>query len=69
MFCLPFLSIYEFITDRRISTRGADKGAREEVKQTMRRQAARDGIDPLDELLQRFILNEKKALQHSLIMR
>jgi integrator complex subunit 10 len=42
---------------------------REEVKQTMRRQAARDGVDALDELLQRFILNEKKALQHSLIVR
>lgn len=55
--------------DRRISTRGADKGVREEVRLTMRRQAARDGVDPLDELLQRFILNEKKALQHSLILR
>ncbi|OXU21816.1 hypothetical protein TSAR_001848 [Trichomalopsis sarcophagae] len=57
------------LQNRRISTRGADKGVREEVKQTMRRQAARDGVDALDELLQRFILNEKKALQHSLIVR
>ncbi|XP_011505851.1 PREDICTED: integrator complex subunit 10 [Ceratosolen solmsi marchali] len=57
------------LQNRRISTRGTDKGAREEVKQTMRRQAARDGVDALDELLQRFILNEKKALQHSLIVR
>ncbi|XP_058800068.1 integrator complex subunit 10 [Phymastichus coffea] len=57
------------LQNRRISTRGADKGVREEVRLTMRRQAARDGVDPLDELLQRFILNEKKALQHSLILR
>ena len=55
--------------DRRISTRGADKGVREEVKQTMRRQAARDGIDALDELLKRFILSEKKSIQHSLVVR
>ncbi|XP_053986860.1 integrator complex subunit 10 isoform X2 [Hylaeus anthracinus] len=53
---------------RRITTRGADKGVREEVKQAMRRQAARDGIDPLDELLQKFIINEKAAILHSLII-
>lgn len=52
---------------RRISTRGADKGVREEVKQAMRRQAARDGVEPLDDLLQRFIVNEKNAILHSLI--
>lgn len=56
------------IIDRRITTRGADKGVREEVKQAMRRQAARDGIDPLDELLQKFIINEKAAILHSLII-
>ncbi|XP_012214591.1 integrator complex subunit 10 isoform X2 [Linepithema humile] len=55
-------------TDRRITTRGADKGVREEVKLTMRRQAARDGIDPLDELLQKFIVNEKTAILHGLII-
>jgi integrator complex subunit 10 len=38
------------------------------VKQAMRRQAARDGIDPLDELLQKFIVNEKTAILHSLII-
>lgn len=54
--------------NRRITTRGADKGVREEVKLAMRRQAARDGIDPLDELLQRFIVNEKAAILHSLII-
>ncbi|KAJ8680759.1 hypothetical protein QAD02_016546 [Eretmocerus hayati] len=56
------------LQNRRISTRGADKGVREEVRQTMRRQAARDGVDHLDELLQRFILNEKEALLLSLII-
>ncbi|XP_076626592.1 integrator complex subunit 10 isoform X2 [Colletes latitarsis] len=53
---------------RRITTRGADKGVREEVKQAMRRQAARDGIDSLDELLQKFIINEKAVILHSLII-
>ncbi|XP_016912803.1 integrator complex subunit 10 isoform X2 [Apis cerana] len=56
------------LQNRRITTRGADKGVREEVKQAMRRQAARDGIDPLDELLQKFIINEKVAILHSLII-
>ncbi|XP_076755419.1 integrator complex subunit 10 isoform X2 [Xylocopa sonorina] len=56
------------LQNRRITTRGADKGVREEVKQAMRRQAARDGIDPLDELLQKFIMNEKAAILHSLII-
>ncbi|XP_011344357.1 integrator complex subunit 10 isoform X2 [Ooceraea biroi] len=56
------------VQNRRITTRGADKGVREEVKQAMRRQAARDGIDPLDELLQKFIVNEKTAIMHSLII-
>ncbi|XP_014214813.1 integrator complex subunit 10 [Copidosoma floridanum] len=57
------------LQNRRISTRNADKGQREEIKQIIRRQVARDGVDALDELLQRFILNEKKALQHSLVLR
>lgn len=56
------------ILDRRITTRGADKGVREEVKQALRRQAARDGMDPLDELLQKFLVNEKTAILHSLII-
>ncbi|XP_015176481.1 PREDICTED: integrator complex subunit 10 isoform X3 [Polistes dominula] len=56
------------LQSRRITTRGADKGVREEVKQAMRRQAARDGVDPLDELLQKFIVNEKSAILHSLII-
>ncbi|KAK9306242.1 hypothetical protein QLX08_002978 [Tetragonisca angustula] len=56
------------LQNRRITTRGADKGVREEVKQAMRRQAARDGIDPLEELLQKFIINEKAAILHSLII-
>ncbi|XP_066594872.1 integrator complex subunit 10 isoform X2 [Prorops nasuta] len=56
------------LQNRRITTRGADKGVREEVKQAMRRQAARDGVDPLDELLQKFIVNEKSDILHSLII-
>ncbi|XP_012288471.1 integrator complex subunit 10 isoform X2 [Orussus abietinus] len=56
------------LQNRRIATRGADKGVREEVKQAMRRQAARDGIDPLEELLQKFIINEKASILHSLVV-
>lgn len=56
------------LQNRRITTRGADKGVREEVKQAMRRQTARDGIDPLDELIQKFIINEKNAILHGLII-
>ncbi|KAL0128271.1 hypothetical protein PUN28_003497 [Cardiocondyla obscurior] len=56
------------IQNRRITTRGADKGVREELKQAMRRQAARDGVEPLDELLQKFIINEQGAILHSLII-
>ncbi|XP_032675087.1 integrator complex subunit 10 [Odontomachus brunneus] len=56
------------LQNRRITTRGADKGVREEIKQIMRRQAARDGIDSLDELLQKFIVNEKNAILHTLII-
>ncbi|XP_011874099.1 PREDICTED: integrator complex subunit 10 [Vollenhovia emeryi] len=56
------------IQSRRITTRGADKGVREELKQAMRRQAARDGIEPLDELLQKFIINEQDVILHSLFI-
>ncbi|EFN90067.1 integrator complex subunit 10 [Harpegnathos saltator] len=56
------------LQNRRITTRGTDKGVREEIKQIMRRQAARDGIDSLDELLQKFIVNEKNAILHTLIV-
>lgn len=58
----------KMILDRRITTRGADKGVREEIKQIMRRQAARDGIDSLDELLQKFIVNEQDAILSTLII-
>ena len=60
------LNNYSF-TGSRTMTRGADKGVREEVKQTMRRQAARDGIEPIDDLIQRFIINEQAAIMHSLM--
>lgn len=64
---LDIASSSGILQSRRITTRGADKGVREEVKQAMRRQAARDGVEPLDDLLQRFIVNEKSAILHSLI--
>lgn len=63
---LDITAVSGVLQNRRITTRGADKGVREEVKLAMRRQAARDGVDPLDELLQKFIINEKTAILHSL---
>ncbi|XP_074111966.1 integrator complex subunit 10 [Cotesia typhae] len=59
----------EVLQNRRITTRGADKGVREEIRQAMRRQAARDSVDSINELVQRFIVNEKVALLHSLMMK
>ncbi|KYN30461.1 Integrator complex subunit 10 [Trachymyrmex septentrionalis] len=54
------------IQNRRVTTRGADKGVREEFKQAMRQQAARDGTVYLDELLEKFIINEQNVILHSL---
>lgn len=59
----------EVLQGRRITTRGADKGVREEVRQAMRRQAAREDVDPMNELIQRFIINEKAAILHSLMIK
>ncbi|XP_015126933.1 integrator complex subunit 10 [Diachasma alloeum] len=59
----------EVLQGRRITTRGADKGVREEVRQAMRRQAARQDVDPVNELIQRFIINEKAAILHSLMIK
>ncbi|XP_063972563.1 integrator complex subunit 10 [Diachasmimorpha longicaudata] len=59
----------EVLQGRRITTRGADKGVREEVRQAMRRQAARQDVDPINELIKRFIINEKAAISHSLMLK
>ncbi|XP_034951141.1 integrator complex subunit 10 [Chelonus insularis] len=57
----------EVLQKRRITTRGTDKGVREEVRQAMRHQAARDSVDPIEKLIQKFIVDEKAALLHSLL--
>lgn len=46
---------------RRIGTRGADKGAKEEIKQAIRRQVARSN-ENLDELLIKFITQERSQI-------
>ncbi|KAL7304026.1 hypothetical protein TKK_0003495 [Trichogramma kaykai] len=59
----------ESVPNRRIGTRGADKGVRNEIKEIMRKQVARDELEPIDEVLKRFIINEKTTLQHMLKLR
>ncbi|XP_049767483.1 integrator complex subunit 10 [Schistocerca cancellata] len=52
-------------SQRRISTRGADKGVKEDFKQAMRRQAARS-IEPLEPLIIRFLTSERTLLIQAL---
>ncbi|KAL1505353.1 hypothetical protein ABEB36_004940 [Hypothenemus hampei] len=53
-------------SQRRISTRGADKGAKEELRQAIRRQVARSN-EKLDELLVNFLQNERPLILQSLV--
>ncbi|XP_067014792.1 integrator complex subunit 10 [Anabrus simplex] len=52
-------------SQRRISTRGADKGVKEDFKMAMRRQVARSS-EPLDLLIIKFLSNERELLLQSL---
>lgn len=54
-----------FFSQRRISTRGADKGVKEDFKLAMRRQVARSG-EPLDQLIIKFLTSERELLLQSL---
>ncbi|KAK7793853.1 hypothetical protein R5R35_014136 [Gryllus longicercus] len=54
------------VSQRRISTRGVDKGVKEDFKQAMKRQAARSE-EPLDSLIIKFLGNERELLLHSLL--
>lgn len=51
---------------RRIGTRGADKGAKEEIKQAIRRQIARSN-ESVDELLVKFITQERSQILQVLV--
>ncbi|XP_057658479.1 integrator complex subunit 10 [Diorhabda carinulata] len=60
------LDILPHLGQRRIGTRGADKGVKEEIKQAIRRQISRSN-EKLDELLISFILNERTQILQSLM--
>ncbi|CAH0553252.1 unnamed protein product [Brassicogethes aeneus] len=53
-------------SQRRIGTRGADKGAKEEIKQCIKRQIARSN-ENLDELLENFITLERYHIKKCLV--
>lgn len=54
-----------FLSQRRISTRGVDKGAKEDFKSAMRRQMARSS-EPLEPLLIKFLTNEQDYVKRLL---
>ncbi|KAK9874773.1 hypothetical protein WA026_005580 [Henosepilachna vigintioctopunctata] len=60
------LDIIPHLGQRRIGTRGADKGAKEEIKQAIRRQVARSN-EKLDELLVKFITHERNQILQILV--
>ncbi|CAH1174144.1 unnamed protein product [Phaedon cochleariae] len=60
------LDILPHLGQRRIGTRGADKGVKEEIKQAIRRQIARSN-ERVDELLVNFILNERAQILQTLV--
>lgn len=54
-----------FYSQRRISTRGVDKGAKEDFKTAMRRQTARSH-EAVDTLIIRFLSTERDLISESL---
>jgi integrator complex subunit 10 len=60
------LDIIPHMGQRRIGTRGADKGAKEEIKQIITRQVARSN-ENVNELLIRFITHERELIFKSLM--
>ncbi|CAG9772960.1 unnamed protein product [Ceutorhynchus assimilis] len=53
-------------SQRRIGTRGADKGAKEELKQAIKRQVARSN-EKLDDLIINFLQNERALILQALV--
>ncbi|KAK4883162.1 hypothetical protein RN001_006481 [Aquatica leii] len=60
------LDILPHLGQRRIGTRGADKGVKEEIKHTIKRQIARSN-EPLDQLVVKFISQERGHILQSLM--
>ncbi|XP_018329215.1 integrator complex subunit 10 isoform X2 [Agrilus planipennis] len=60
------LDILPHLGQRRIGTRGADKGVKEEIKQTIKRQISRNN-DRLDQLLIKFITQQRGHIQQFLM--
>lgn len=62
---LDVLPTAQLTSQRRISTRGADKGVKEDFKLAMKRQVARS-IEPLDNLIIKFLTAERDLLLQAL---
>ncbi|KAF2903241.1 hypothetical protein ILUMI_02937 [Ignelater luminosus] len=60
------LDILPHLGQRRIGTRGADKGVKEEIRQIIKRQIARNN-EPLDQLVMKFITQERGHILQSLM--
>ncbi|XP_074038385.1 integrator complex subunit 10 [Leptinotarsa decemlineata] len=60
------LDILPHLGQRRIGTRGADKGVKEEIRQAIRRQISRSN-ENLEELLISFIMNERAQILQTLV--
>lgn len=65
VFVVMCLTVIGF-RQRRIGTRGSDKGAKEEIKQAIRRQVLRSN-EPLDELIVKFLSQERGHIVQTLI--
>lgn len=70
---LTFLWTHQVVLDvvphlgpRRIGTRGADKGVKEEIKQAIKRQVSRSN-DALDQLIINFIMKERESILQTLM--
>ncbi|PNF20874.1 hypothetical protein B7P43_G11190 [Cryptotermes secundus] len=62
---LDIMPSAQLTSQRRISTRGADKGVKEDFKLAMKRQVARS-LEPLDNLIIKFLTSERDLLLQSL---
>nr|CAD7456317.1 unnamed protein product [Timema tahoe] len=63
---LDIVSSSHHTSQRRISTRGADKGVKDDFKQAMKRQVARSN-EPIENLIVKFLVTEKHSILQSLV--
>lgn len=61
-----FIIFVSFISQRRIGTRGSDKGVKEEIKQAIRRQISRSN-EAMDELIIKFLTQERGHILQTLM--